>query len=431
MVQLNSAYALLLAMDEWSEEDEQKHPRESNGRFTSGARGTKAKKTPQKQKKSKKKPQEANQKKGNEKKDSTRWGNWATKKNLKRAAVLATVLAGLYPYAKQAMTPSINMAYEDPNRPQMTGPSVQVEARKSVAATKEMARQTLREIGEKHGYRSDEYQRAQEQMAELQQNLTDYLSQYDGAMFKAEYMQRYGTDLFENYAIDLSQSAASMKAAGENLVKMMNINGDRERFGVGETEYGNEVLFRDLRTPIVKGSPRTTEQAMKETNPTYSKDKNGLDMVNCQTCVVAYKMLKDGYNVQADILKYNGANGYAMWDPIGQFMDPNTGERPKPITVKTSSQGYSDTMRNLENTVKQGESYCWVIPGHITIVERDSSGRLVNVEPQNNSKHYLTTTYLNHFYGMDAQDAESYVFRVDNAVVSTSGLRSVIPQSGK
>lgn len=136
------------------------------------------------------------------------------------------------------------------------------------------------------------------------------------------------------------------------------------------------------------------EAAGEDINPAYYQDEYQDEYVNnCQSCVLAYEARRRGYDVQSVERKAGSKADELAYNNFGAWLDSDG----KPCEGGVLSADNAETLnRQLDNVVKQGERYAmityWVSDtdegcnreGHITVLDRDNSGRLRLYDPQSN-----------------------------------------------
>lgn len=134
------------------------------------------------------------------------------------------------------------------------------------------------------------------------------------------------------------------------------------------------------------GKPMNFEQANHErNNPDYKT--NAKARVNCQTCVLAFKARKDGYNVEALPLKNETQNLLSNHTELA-YVDPETNTHPEPKKFKTATE----MINTLEATCKDGELYNveWTWKGkhdgHIISAFKENND-LYLYDPQSGTKY--------------------------------------------
>lgn len=136
-----------------------------------------------------------------------------------------------------------------------------------------------------------------------------------------------------------------------------------------------------------RGKPKTVENALKNTNPNYSKGREW--QTNCQRCVYAYEMRRRGYDVEAEPRILNGKDDIATkWRNI---MENQTWEKmPSRNTAQRISDtisGYGDGARAVVYVVWKGAR-----SAHVFMAEQQS-GKTVYMDPQT-GKHVDINSYL-------------------------------------
>lgn len=125
-----------------------------------------------------------------------------------------------------------------------------------------------------------------------------------------------------------------------------------------------------------RGKAKTVDQALKDTNPNYSKGREW--QVNCQRCVYAYEMGRRGYDVEAQPRIMTGTDDVA--DHWRSIMENQTWKKmPSHNTVSNilkTMYGYGDGARAVVYVVWKGAR-----SAHVFMAEQQGIGT-VFMDPQ-------------------------------------------------
>lgn len=137
-----------------------------------------------------------------------------------------------------------------------------------------------------------------------------------------------------------------------------------------------------------RGKAKTVDQALKDTNPNYSKGREW--QVNCQRCVYAYEMGRRGYDVEAQPRIMTGTDDVA--DHWRSIMENQTWVKmPSRNTAKKINEtmsSYGDGARAVVYVVWKGAR-----SAHVFMSEQQN-GKTVYIDPQT-GRHVNIDSYLN------------------------------------
>lgn len=130
--------------------------------------------------------------------------------------------------------------------------------------------------------------------------------------------------------------------------------------------------------------------------------------INCQTCVVAYEARRRGYDVEAiGRTRQNQSQETLARKMESAWVDPATGEHPKPLVndpkIRTAKQAQKWLEANVEPGGRYELSHGWKgtdgRTGHIVTISRNDSGSLRIFDPQT-GKSFEGEGFTNYISGI-------------------------------
>ena len=160
--------------------------------------------------------------------------------------------------------------------------------------------------------------------------------------------------------------------------------------------------------------------------------------VNCQSCVVAYELRRQGFDVEAlpnmeiagspqDRLSYNTAN---IW------IDRKTGRPPKKEYVSIAGLDDNKALSSVVDRIQvQGRyhvSLTWKqrdekgnVVGHVFTIERKRNGTIFAYDPQDGVKTD-DTALLEKYLSLASRGYRVHIYRVDNCDINTNSLSKIV-----
>lgn len=160
--------------------------------------------------------------------------------------------------------------------------------------------------------------------------------------------------------------------------------------------------------------------------------------VNCQSCVVAYELRRQGFDVEAlpnmeiagspqDRLSYNTAN---IW------IDRKTGRPPKKEYVSIAGLDDNKALSSVVDRIQvQGRyhvSLTWKqrdekgnVVGHVFTIERKRNGTIFAYDPQDGTMS-KDTALLKQYLTLASRGYRVHIYRVDNCDINTKSLSEIV-----
>lgn len=186
--------------------------------------------------------------------------------------------------------------------------------------------------------------------------------------------------------------------------------------GASSSSSGNGAFGR-------QGKPKEIDEALATTNPNYSQGKEY--RVNCQRCVYAYEMQRQGYDVEALAATMDGN------DPMfknqnwrrgfeGQTWSDNLGTRNTMVekNIVSKMQDWGEGSRAIVYVQWKGGS------AHVFNIE-NKGGKVSIFEAQSGKKHSLSD------YLSISKPSMTEISRVDNLKPNLSVMQYAVKKRGK
>ena len=173
-----------------------------------------------------------------------------------------------------------------------------------------------------------------------------------------------------------------------------------------------------------KGRAKTPDEALANTNPNY---KNGREYrVNCQRCVYAYELQRQGYDVEAlpAILpdKNDPMFANSNWEHgfIGQRWEGNLGKRNTDVeqNIVSKMQQWGDGSRAIGYVAWKG--------GNAHVFNIENHGGKVTIFDAQDGKRYKLSDYLS-----KSKPSLTEISRVDNLQPNDNVLKYAVKQRRK
>lgn len=167
---------------------------------------------------------------------------------------------------------------------------------------------------------------------------------------------------------------------------------------------------------------KTPAEALANTNPNYGKGKEW--GVNCQRCVYAYELQRQGYDVEAKPRVMSGndpmMNGNWMRGFENQTWERNLGTRSTTVekNIVSNMQGWGDGSRAIVYVAWKGGS------AHVFNVE--NVGGKVSIFDGQTGKSHTLSEYLSL-----AKPSYTMISRVDNLKPNESVLQYAVKKKGR
>lgn len=168
-----------------------------------------------------------------------------------------------------------------------------------------------------------------------------------------------------------------------------------------------------------KGKEKTISDAMKKSNPNFSRDYSEFSE-NCQRCVVAYEMRRRGYDVEAQPT-YSGD----IWPQVISVNGQRLGRwRGAFRGAKTIDVGGNRTEKVLSNISKQMREFGNGSRGVINIVYKGKHvGHVFNVENRGGQMYYVDAQDGSRYSAADIRNFMSIVDTKSVGLTRTDNLR--------
>ena len=172
-------------------------------------------------------------------------------------------------------------------------------------------------------------------------------------------------------------------------------------------------------------------------NPMYPTGERPY-RVNCQSCVVAYELRRQGFDVEAlpnmeiagspqEKLSYNTA---IIW------IDRRTGKPPKKEYVSIAGLDDNKALSSVVDKIQaQGRyhiSLTWknrdergYESGHVFTIERKRNGTIFAYDPQD-GKMSKDTALLKEYLSLASRGYRVHIYRVDNCDINTSMISKIV-----
>lgn len=172
-----------------------------------------------------------------------------------------------------------------------------------------------------------------------------------------------------------------------------------------------------------QGKAKTPEEALASTNPNFAKGKEY--QINCQRCVYAYELQRQGYDVEAlphTMTQNDPMNGMSRWGQgfVGQQWDRNLGNRNTAVeqNIVSKMQQWGDGSRAVVYvTWKRGNS------SHVFNIE-NQGGKVGIFDAQTGKQHKLSE------YISNAKPSSTMISRVDNLKPNANVIQYAVKKKG-
>ncbi len=171
-----------------------------------------------------------------------------------------------------------------------------------------------------------------------------------------------------------------------------------------------------------RGGAKTPNEALANTNPNYNKGTEY--QINCQRCVYAYELQRQGYDVEAKPRVMNGKdpmnNGVWMHGFENQTWERNLGTRNTTVekNIVSKMQGWGDGSRGIVYVNWKG--------GDAHVFNIENKGGKVSIFDGQTGKSLKLSDYLSH-----AKPSSTMVSRVDNLKPNEKILQHAVKKKGK
>ena len=171
-----------------------------------------------------------------------------------------------------------------------------------------------------------------------------------------------------------------------------------------------------------RGKTKTPEEALASTNPNYNKGTEY--RVNCQRCVYAYELQRQGYDVEAKPRVMNGKdpmdNGTWKNGFENQTWERNLGTRNTTVekNIVSKMQGWGDGSRAV--------AYVEWKKGGAHVFNVENKGGQVSIFDGQTGKTHKLSDYLS-----SAKPSSTMISRVDNLKPNDSVLQYAVTKKGR
>lgn len=177
---------------------------------------------------------------------------------------------------------------------------------------------------------------------------------------------------------------------------------------------GNSMSVLILGT---QGEPKTPDEALANTNP--NREQGREYQFNCQRCIYAYELQRQGYDVEAKprIFSDDDPMNYGIWMNgfVNQKWERNLGTMDTEVenTIVSKMQGWGDGSRGIIYVAWQGGN------SHVANVE-NKAGNVTIYDGQTGKTHTLSD-----FLSI-AQPSSTMISRVDNLKPNVNVLKHAV-----
>lgn len=172
-----------------------------------------------------------------------------------------------------------------------------------------------------------------------------------------------------------------------------------------------------------QGKAKTPEEALANANPNFNKGREY--QINCQRCVYAYEMQRQGYDVEAlphTMTQNDPMNGMSRWGQgfVGQKWESNLGTRNTAVeqNIVSKMQQWGDGSRGIVYVAWKG--------GNAHIFNIENKGGKVSIFDGQVGKSYNLSDYLSL-----AKPSSTMLSRVDNLKPNNNVLQYAVKKKGK
>ncbi len=187
--------------------------------------------------------------------------------------------------------------------------------------------------------------------------------------------------------------------------------------GASSSSKGGNSIFGK------QGKAKTPNEALASTNPNYNKGTEY--QVNCQRCVYAYELQRQGYDVEAlphTMTQNDPMNGMSRWGQgfVGQKWESNLGTRNTAVeqNIVSKMQQWGDGSRAVVYVAwKRGRA-------HVFNIE-NQGGKVGIFDAQTGKQHKLSD------YISNAKPSSTKISRVDNLKPNANVLQYAVKKGSK
>jgi len=228
-------------------------------------------------------------------------------------------------------------------------------------------------------------------------------------------------------------TAIPVIADDDTLEKISNgkeVNKSKLSVSDKDINYQNGIdVEKEINT--TKAKQKSIEDILDGNKSNINYPQKGYDN-NCQSAVVAYEMLRRGYNVTAkkyeeskDNMPYEISN-----DVTRPWIDPTTGFKPlKTFSSAKDVSAPKNIVAFIENNTKKVGRYHFNVlmkntyseSAHAMVAERNKNNDLIIVDPQNGEKYKLSE-----FAERVSKRGLVFIYRVDNMLVNTDIISGLV-----
>jgi hypothetical protein len=171
-----------------------------------------------------------------------------------------------------------------------------------------------------------------------------------------------------------------------------------------------------------QGKAKTPNEALANTNPNFNKGREY--QINCQRCVYAYELQRQGYDVEAKPRVMNGKdpmdNGTWKNGFENQTWEGSLGTRNTSVekNIVSKMQGWGDGSRGIVYVAWKG--------GNAHVFNIENKGGKVSIFDGQVGKSYSLSDYLSL-----AKPSSTMLSRVDNLKPNNNVLQYAVKKKGK